>query len=646
MNNIEISLPNEKQGGSDFIRKMVNKESNTSDFARFLGIKEFTYGDKFRTSFYLTLNKNKEYDWVHSLEGSFTNLHDNQGYCGIRPVISNIPDDEANISMVDGLKEVSYGEYPQEIVDGYLNDFLEFSYQNGSLAKTNKSYTVDSTQFDDCDGFLPDYYSEYEFDGKKYIRVVPNSKSRKAIFSNGKSADSYNYIWFSVSPIKWIYDENENNFISKDVLVSGIKVDSIRNNYQNSDVKMYLNRYFINEIIPSNEITKVSGETMSFDDYLKEKKEQESGDEELTNEEMEQAKENFKMQREEKEKMKKENEKRRERMRNPYNLNFNKISEEEMIKGAIDSDIPVFLHGASSEGKSARVKQFDSDCVIIYLRNATPESLNGKSVYNATTGEMIDVMPSWLKKINEKCENEPDKLHIVFLDELTNALPSIQGIAFNIVLDKEVNGIWKLPSNARIVAAGNDMKDSLAANQMAEPLFNRFAHVYIKTTVENWLKWASTHNIHPAIYSFIAFKRDKVLRSEYDGEKPNADPRKWEMASKMLYSTENPEMLRSLVGEEITKEFVAFCRQRVITLEDVLNDNYSKGDIEMLNTSERYATVMGLSRVDDENLSKARNFAFEMGPEFRKIFDALWCHGDEEKMEKILESNMENGVRK
>lgn len=62
------------------------------------------------------------------------------------------------------------------------------------------------------------------------------------------------------------------------------------------------------------------------------------------------------------------------------------------------------------------------------------------------------------------------------------------------------------------------MKDSLAANQLAEPLFNRFAHVYIKTTTESWLKWASEHNIHPAIYSYIAYKKGETLRSKYDGE--------------------------------------------------------------------------------------------------------------------------------
>ena len=184
--------------------------------------------------------------------------------------------------------------------------------------------------------------------------------------------------------------------------------------------------------------------------------------------------------------------KEKSRKQNPYGFNFDGVSEEDIIRGAVESNVSVFLHGKSSEGKSSRVKQLDPDCEIIYMRNATPDSLNGKSVYNAATGEMIDVPPTWYQRVLEKCEAEPDKIHIIFFDELTNALPSIQGMAFNIVLDGEVNGKWKLPENARIVATGNDLNDSLAANQMAEPLFNRFAHVYIHTTVDSWLKWAST----------------------------------------------------------------------------------------------------------------------------------------------------------
>ena len=269
------------------------------------------------------------------------------------------------------------------------------------------------------------------------------------------------------------------------------------------------------------------------------------------------------------------------------------------------------------------MKQIDPTCEIIYLRNATPDSLNGRSVYNQSTGEMIDIPPVWFRKVKEKCEQEPDKLHVVFFDEINNALPSIQGMAFNIVLDREVNGTWKLPDNARVVAAGNDMQDSLAAHQLAAPFFNRFAHVYINTTTEKWLKWARENDIHPAIYAYIAYRKGETLRSEYNGETPNADPRKWEMASKMLYTTGSPEMLRSLIGEDITDEFVRFCSQPVITVEDVLNGNYSDRDIETMDTSRRYATTVGLTQAKGDEIETVRRFVSGLGEEFRAVFDSF-----------------------
>jgi hypothetical protein len=333
---------------------------------------------------------------------------------------------------------------------------------------------------------------------------------------------------------------------------------------------------------------------------------------------------------------------------NSYNFKYYDMSEEDIIRGAIESNIPVFLHGKSSDGKSSRVKQIDKDCQIVYLRNATPDTLNGKSVYNSETGEMIDVAPTWYKKIKEKCEKEPNKLHILFFDELTNALPSIQGMAFNIILDREVNGIWKLPDNCRIVAAGNDLKDSLAANLMAEPLFNRFAHVYIETTVEKWLVWARENNIHPAIRTYITYKSfmgDEVLRSEFNGIKPNADPRKWEMASKMLYKSKNPASLRSLIGEEICRDFIEFCKQEVITVSDVINNNYTKEDLNM-NVAQKFATAVGLSSVGENNFKIVRDFVALLGNEILAVFDTLWINDSEERMMIVANLKLEENKKK
>lgn len=546
-----------------------------------------------RTSWFWTRSDNGDNDvCVVSSNGYIYDRHRSNRNGVVRPVLqSSVIFSQISLNRVrgyNGTEEVEYGEYPQNAADSRMQNILESEYNRG-MNKTGRSYTFDSVKYDDYDtGFKPVTYEEYEYQGKEYIRIKANSDFEDCRFqlSNGVEYENGDYVWVEVSPVKWLIDDRTGILISKKGLVSGIRfLDTITNykgNFGRTEMKEYLDRYMIRDLTQTVTFTRVQN-------MIPEERAQ---------------------------------------------------FEEEIIRGAIESGVAVFLHGPSSEGKSARVKQIDPTCEIIYLRNATPESLNGKSVYNGSTGEMMDVPPTWLKKLQEKCEKEPDRLHVVFFDEITNALPSIQGIAFNIVLDREVNGIWKLPENARIVVAGNDMKDSLAANQLAEPLFNRFAHVYIKTITEGWLKWASEHNIHPAIYSYIAYKNGETLRSKYDGEKPNADPRKWEMASKMLYATGSPEMLRAVVGEDITREFVEFCNQQVITLDDVINGNYTDRDIQALNTAERYATTMGLTQVDDDNLEKVRGFVTRLGAEFGAIFDALWTHGDESKLERLAEAKL------
>ncbi|MCB6994648.1 ATP-binding protein [bacterium 210820-DFI.6.37] len=492
---------------------------------------------------------------------------------GVRPVMECA--DLSGLSCesrkdISGFEEAEFGEYPQNAADKTLAGTLEQEFAEGLLRKTGKTYQAQ--------------YEEFQYEGAKYIRV-PYLLEEGCRLSNGKNYGDGDPVWIKVSPVKWLYDKAAGLLVSKTILASGMLFSA--ENYYDGDFEKtamhtYLNTSLAADLRPSELRVMTPEEEAEYE----------------------------------------ENRKRVMRRKNPYGLKFGEVSEEDIIKGAIESNVPVFLHGPSSEGKSARVKQIDPDCVILYLRNATPDSLNGRSVYNQSTGEMIDIPPAWFKKVQAKCQEEPDKLHVVFFDEINNALPSIQGMAFNIVLDREVNGIWRLPDNARIVAAGNDMKDSLAAQQLAAPFFNRFAHVYINTTTEKWLKWARENKIHPAIYAYIACKRGETLRSKYDGEKPNADPRKWEMASKMLYGVGRPEMLRALIGEDITEEFVQFCSQPVITLEDVLSGNYSDRELENMNTSQRYATTVGLTQADDENLETVRNFVSKLGEEFRAVFDS------------------------
>ena len=537
----------------------------------------------------------------------------NKRNVGARPSIpySSISSHCQNkVMMKNGILEVEYGEYPQTVVNEDFARILESEYSNKTIKQTGKSYTTDSVYFRySLAPFKARIHIEYEYDGRKYIRFIGDSNCSEEVLSDGRMVQEGTAYWVEVEPIVWLVDEKEDIALSKKLLFSGVQF-SIKKNYdgdfEKTNIKWYMDTHFSKDIIPS----KVNTEVKETSDTKK---------------------------------------------INPYNFDYENVSEEDIIRGMVESNIAVFLHGKSSDGKSARVKELDPECEIIYLVNATPDSLNGKTVFNSNTNEMIDIPPTWYIKLKERCEKEPDKIHIVFFDELTNAVPSIQSMAFNIVLNKEVNGKWKLPDNARIVAAGNEYEDSRAANEMVEPLFNRFAHVYINTTVESWLKWASTQvetyerlaykddsvpmKIHPSIYAYIAYKsysKQDVLRTPYDGKTPNADPRKWEMASRVLYKTNNPEMLRSLIGESLTKDFVMFTKRKVITVEDVINGNYTDEDLEMT-IAEKYNTAVGLSRVSIEHIEVVRDFVKRLGPEICATFDTLWTHGDNERLEKLME---------
>ena len=611
----------------DLIKKIGNKCAVT-DFAILLGAyvydKSHVNDDsslKGRTSWLYLKDRNYKDNsncYIVNQEGEAGYSSKEKRSGCIRPVIQTPIITSENLSIVkrSTVIEVEYGEYPQYVVNKDLEEILNKNYFSGILKETGKTYTTDSRKWNDYSKeFLPKKYKEYEFNNKKYIRVK-SLTDREYKLSNGEIAKENNYFWIEVSPIKWYLDKNERIIVSKSLLVSGIRCSSNNNIFEDSEMYMFLNTYFIKEIIPSvKKENKLEKETTSQQEINRNKK-----------------------------------------IRNPYNLDFELISEEELIKDLIKCDFPVCIHGKSDDGKLSRVKQLDPDCTIIYPINATIESINGKTVYDENKGEMIDIPPNWYKEIKEKSENNINNLHIILFDGIINANNQIQYIIEKLLKEKKVNGKWKLPANTRIIAIEDTIKEN--ENKLTEQLFNKFAHVYIETTEKSWLEWASTpekytyinfkeketskRKIHPAISAYIAYKyntNNKVLRTDYNGITPNANPKKWEMATKVLYETKKPEILKALIGEELTNDFIDFCNQKIILLDDIIEDNYTEKDIEELNTAGKYSTTMLLTEVDEDNLEKVRNFVIKLGEEYKKIFDSFWSYGDESRIERLDEAN-------
>ena len=294
---------------------------------------------------------------------------------------------------------------------------------------------------------------------------------------------------------------------------------------------------------------------------------------------------------------------------------FVKHDELSLIRAYVEADIPVFIHGLSGDGKSDRVRQIDPEALDIELVNETPDTINGRAVYNEAKDEIVDIKPAWLVRLERLCRNgEP---HILFFDELTNATKQTQSVIFKIVLERFVNNRWPLPESARIVAAGNDRSESSASHDLAEPLFGRFAHVYIRTTVENWMPWAVRTRINPYILEFLA-NNDLYLRTPYTGTEPNADPRRWEMASRALDASGNDfALLEPIVGRDTSEAFVKFFRaqQQLAAL-----GHYTDEELRRFSVARKYQLAQQCLYLAAAREKEALELVRRLGPEYEAWF--------------------------
>lgn len=183
---------------------------------------------------------------------------------GIRPALqySNIYHIFLNEVMEkDGLLEFEYGEYPQYAVDIELSNELDNELSTGGLKETGKTYTTNSRSW--CfnpESFEVRKYYEYEYNGKKYVKVKYRVHTKSCKLSNGEWCRYGDEIWIEVAPIKWYVDKKSRLILSKICLSSGIRFSKngqYKGNFKTTEMYMFLNKYFAKDIVPSgaHEIT-------------------------------------------------------------------------------------------------------------------------------------------------------------------------------------------------------------------------------------------------------------------------------------------------------------------------------------------------------------------------------------------------------
>ena len=271
----------------------------------------------------------------------------------------------------------------------------------------------------------------------------------------------------------------------------------------------------------------------------------------------------------------------------------------EQIKISYQTKTPIFIWGGTGIGKSETIKstaqeiakseklEFTEDTrdskafgfLDIRISQLEPSDLRGLPVQDLKSETTKWLIPSWLPQ-------EKDSKGLIFFDELNLSPPSIQAVAYQLILDRRI-GDYELPQGWVIVSAGNRIEDKCAVFEMSSALCNRFLHATLSNpSVESWTQWAVDNDIDGRIISFLNWKPSSFNRANDRGkDKAFPTPRSWAFCSRLINGQKDNKLITRLtasaVGEGTALELTAFLKlQTKIDFDSILKNPKQIKDIK------------------------------------------------------------------
>lgn len=218
---------------------------------------------------------------------------------------------------------------------------------------------------------------------------------------------------------------------------------------------------------------------------------------------------------------------------------------------------------------------------------------------------------------------------IFFLDEITSAPPSMQAVAYQLILDRRV-GDYHLPDGWMVVAAGNLQTDRGVTFNMAAPLLNRMTEIEVETVLDDWELHAAKNGCRPEILAFIHNRGDYLHKFDAKTVGQFPTPRGWMAASRRLGMDFNSladtpegvhamrvEALAGEVGKEAAGDFEAFLRVYglIPDLDKIEKDPTGTEVPEAINL--QHCLMMGISvRLSAKNFDAYHQYLKRLPKEF------------------------------
>lgn len=280
----------------------------------------------------------------------------------------------------------------------------------------------------------------------------------------------------------------------------------------------------------------------------------------------------------------------------------------EALPYLIKANIPAMLVGNHGVGKTEGVSQYAKDNAfflrILNLGTQEVGDIIGLADFekdakgnNVATKFMI---PDWAKELKEFCEKNPDKIGILFLDELNRARRDVLQVVFPLLLERRIHTTI-FPKNFYVMGAMNpNTEDYIVTDISDKALLDRFCHIKMQPSKQEFYKYAKTQNFDQLLLQFLQ-DQPKMLATELEAFELDVKPsrRSWFAVNRLLALKPPVHILKDLsMGLVGTEAAIAMMKSlnesdKPITAKDII-ENYPK----MKKRIEEYSDAKTGGRID------------------------------------------------